>query len=65
MKIIPVIEIGTCTKCEGCIEVAPRVFRYNEVAGYIEVVDMEEYPEKDVDEAIKICPVDCIYWEKE
>ncbi len=65
MKKIPAIDIGICTKCEGCIEVAPQIFRYNDAAGYIEVIDLEEYSEEDVDEAIKICPVDCIFWEKE
>ncbi len=65
MKKIPVIDLGKCTECEGCIEVAPKVFRYNDVAGYLEVIDLEEYPQKDVDEAIKICPADCIFWEQE
>lgn len=59
---VPVVDIGTCTLCMGCVEVCPEVFRVND-AGYIEVVEMESYPEAAVDEAIKYCPEDCISWE--
>jgi ferredoxin len=59
---IPTVDIGRCTLCGGCVEVAPQVFRYNNGFGYIEVVELENYPVEQVDEAIKICPVDCIEW---
>ncbi len=65
MKKIPVIDLGRCTLCEGCIEVAPEVFRHNEATGYVEVLDVPLYPTQDVNEAIKICPEDCIYWDEE
>ncbi|MDJ0622952.1 MAG: ferredoxin [Desulfocapsaceae bacterium] len=61
----PVVDIGKCTLCGGCIEVAPMVFRYNEGLNFIEVVDLDKYPEKEVNEAIKNCPVDCIEWEED
>ena len=32
---------------------------------HLVVFDLPEYPESDVDEAIKNCPADCIYWEEE
>ena len=60
----PSVDIGTCTLCEGCIELCPSVFRLTD-AGYIEVVDLEKYPEEEVEEAIKYCPEDCIVWEEE
>ncbi len=60
---IPVIDLSQCDDCEACIEVCPSVFRRNE-AGYIEVVDVAEYREDEVDEAIKNCPADCITWEE-
>ncbi len=47
----------------GCVEVAPSVFQYNESNGFMEVLDLDEYPLEDVEEAIKNCPVDCITWE--
>jgi len=60
----PDIDIGACTLCMGCIEVCPEVFKYND-AGYIEIIDLQEYPEKDIDEAIMLCPEDCISWQEE
>jgi ferredoxin len=59
----PVIDINTCNLCEGCIEVCPAVFYLNSDAGYVEVLDLAEYPQDEVDEAIKNCPMDCIVWE--
>jgi ferredoxin len=41
----------------------PELFRLND-AGFIEVVEMECYPEDDVDDAVKHCPQDCIRWEE-
>jgi len=58
----PAVDIARCTLCEGCIAVAPSVFRMND-AGYIEVAELDVYPVDDVDDAIKYCPEDCIYWE--
>ena len=58
----PVVDLSECILCGVCIEVEPDVFQMNEV-GYIEVVAMDRYPEKAVDEAIKNCPVDCIHWQ--
>jgi ferredoxin len=59
---IPVVDIGPCTLCMGCVEVCPEVFQQNN-AGYIEVIELENYPEATVNEAIKYCPEDCITWE--
>jgi ferredoxin len=59
---IPVVELSECTLCGVCQEVAPLVFRIND-AGYIEVIELFSYPVVEVDEAIKCCPEDCIYWE--
>ena len=61
----PAVDIGTCTVCMGCVELCPDVFRLNEDTGYIEVIDLPEYPGDCVDEAIKYCPQDCIVWEEE
>lgn len=58
---IPVVELSDCIKCEVCVEACPRVFRLND-AGYIEVADLSEYPESEVEEAIRNCPTDCIGW---
>lgn len=61
---IPVVDLSRCSLCGACIEVCPLVFRLND-AGYIEVIDLLSYPTAEVDEAVKYCPEDCIYWEDE
>ena len=60
----PVVDIGGCTLCMGCVEVCPEVFRLNPDTGYIEVIDQDLYPPACVDEAIKYCPEDVITWEE-
>lgn len=60
---VPVIDLGECVDCDACVEVCPAVFRRND-AGFIEVVELQEYPKEDVEEAIKNCPADCIVWEE-
>ena len=60
---IPVVELSECTLCGVCEEVAPSVFQINE-AGYVVITDLSSYPENEVEEAIKNCPADCIYWDE-
>jgi ferredoxin len=60
----PVIDIGLCTLCGGCIDLCPTVFAVND-AGFVAVLDLPAYPQEAVDEAIKNCPEDCITWEEE
>jgi len=60
----PDIDFGACTLCMGCVEVCPEVFRQND-SGYIEVIDLQKYSEKDIDDAIMFCPEDCISWQEE
>ena len=60
---IPVIDLGECVDCDVCIEVCPAVFRRND-AGYIEVIELPEYLEEELEEAIKNCPADCITWKE-
>ncbi|MGB6009654.1 MAG: ferredoxin [Desulfobacterales bacterium] len=60
--IVPVVDLSRCSLCGACIEVCPSVFRLNDV-GYIEIIERISYPKIEVDDAIKYCPEDCIYWE--
>lgn len=60
MKKYPSIDLGRCSRCGGCIEIAPQVFRYNQATGLMEVMERADYPINLVDEAIKNCPEDCI-----
>ena len=59
----PVVELSDCILCGICTEVCAAVFSLS-TAGYIQVAHLPVYPQEDVDEAIKNCPVDCIYWEE-
>jgi len=63
MAKVPSIDLSGCTDCDGCIEICPEVFRRNETMAYVEVIELGEYPEEKVREAINICPADCIGWE--
>jgi ferredoxin len=49
---IPVIDLSECEDCEACLDLCPAGFRRHD-AGYIEVVDLPEYPEEKIDEIIK------------
>ncbi|MGB5988087.1 MAG: ferredoxin [Desulfobacterales bacterium] len=60
----PVVDLAECNRCGACVEAYPEIFRMNE-AGFVEVIEMDAYPQDQVDEAIKYCPEDCIYWEEE
>lgn len=59
----PVVDLRHCKMCMACVEICPEVFRCVDDS-YIEVVDLEIYPEKLVGEAIDCCPCDCIYWDE-
>ena len=63
MKKFPSIDLGRCTECQGCIEIAPTIFSYNSSTGMMEVIEQDEYSEAIVEEAIKNCPECCISWE--
>ncbi|MFP4226151.1 MAG: ferredoxin [Desulfobacterales bacterium] len=58
----PVVELSECIRCGVCEAVCPEVFHLTDT-GYVAVAELCEYPVAAVDEAIKNCPVDCIYWE--
>lgn len=63
MARIPEIDLGECTKCDACVEICPDVFRHNE-ADFLEVLDLADYPEQCVEEAMKYCPTQCIAWQE-
>jgi len=58
----PSVELSDCISCGVCVEVSPEVFKLNH-AEYIEVTELETYPQDEVHEAIKYCPTDCISWQ--
>ncbi len=60
----PVVELSACVRCNVCVETCPAVFEMTD-SGFIIVKELDVYPEEDVNEAIKNCPEDCIFWEEE
>ncbi len=58
----PEIELSECIRCGVCEAVCPQVFHLCGNA-YVRIAEMAVYPEAAVDEAIRNCPVDCIYWD--
>ncbi len=57
----PVVELSDCILCGICEEVAPTVFHVSDL-GYLQVAELRQYPEEDVNAAIRNCPKDCISW---
>ena len=64
MKRIPTVELSDCILCELCTDLCPKVFIIN-ANDYVQVVELNTYPEEEVDEVIKNCPTDCIEWEEQ
>ena len=58
---VPVVELSECILCDVCVGICPAVFRHND-ADYIEVLELSVYPVSEVEEAIRNCPKDCIFW---
>ena len=58
----PLIDRYHCRDCEACLNICPKVFKKNDETGCIEVADLSEYPEEEIQEAISLCPDDCISW---
>ncbi len=52
----------TCIGCSACVAISEDVFELND-EGISEVVALDSYDGKDVDDAIAACPVDAISWE--
>jgi len=59
----PILDMAECTDCDACLEISPSVFKRMD-SGIIWVVDLDEYPEEEIDECIKNCPCQCISWEE-
>mgnify|MGYP001814714984 FL=1 len=58
---IPVVDLSLCIQCGICQDLCPQVFRLKN-AGYVEIAELTDYPELEVNDCIKCCPTDCIFW---
>jgi ferredoxin len=59
---VPAVDLGCCILCQVCVDLAPHAFAIND-ADFVEVLDLDDYTDEDIHEAIKNCPKDCITWE--
>jgi ferredoxin len=64
MNCVPVIDMHECSDCGTCLDLCPSVFKRNEEAGFIEVMEFPCYHQEDIHEAISCCPKDCIALEE-
>ncbi|MDK2889306.1 MAG: ferredoxin [Thermoanaerobacter sp.] len=65
MAKIPYIESEECLACGSCVDVCPDVFQMNETLGFAEVVNPQGAGEDEIQEAIDMCPAQCIHWKEE
>jgi len=64
MARIPWVDKDTCTSCELCVNNLPEVFRLDE-EGLAECYNPQGASEEEIEEeAIEVCPAECIHWEK-
>ena len=60
----PWVDQENCISCGLCISTCPGVFRFND-ASKSECYDPNGAPEKDIQQAIDGCPVQCISWKND
>ena len=58
------IDEGECIGCGSCEEICPEVFKLNEDLDKAQVIKPEGGPEDLIEEAMEVCPVECIHWEE-
>jgi len=61
----PVIVEDECIACGACAESCPEVFTLNESLGFAQVMNPGGASEDKIQEAIDVCPVNCIHWADE
>ena len=60
-----ILDREECVGCESCVEVCPEVFAFNEEEEKADVIKPEGGSVDCIEEAIAICPVECIEWEED
>ncbi len=58
------VNKGECISCGVCIDTVPSVFRFD-ADNKAEVYDPAGAEESEIQGAVDLCPVACIYWEEE
>lgn len=58
-----VLDDDCCIGCGSCAEVCPEVFEMDDEAEKAHVILAEGGDEECIEEAINVCPSECIAWE--
>lgn len=61
MARTPVVDRDDCISCGACVDECPDVFRMDKDEKS-EVYNPTGASEDDIQNAIEICPVECIHW---
>ena len=56
------LDNQACIECGACADVCPEVFEMDERSGKARVIAFEITEADCVEEAISICPAECIFW---
>jgi ferredoxin len=59
---VPYIVEEECIACGACEESCPEVFKLNDSLGFAQVINPGGAPEDKIQEAVDVCPVQCIHW---
>jgi len=62
MSRLVTVDIDVCIGCEACVEACPEVFSMGP-GNLAQVYNPEGAPEGKIEEAMEMCPVNCILWE--
>lgn len=62
MSRLVTVDIDTCIGCEACVEACPEVFSMGP-GGLAQVFNPDGASEEKIEEAMDMCPVNCILWE--
>lgn len=58
------IDEGLCVGCGSCEALCPDVFAMNDRGTAEPIAEATEANKADVEEAIKMCPMNCIAWDE-
>ena len=56
------VDDEACMECGACADVCPEVFQMDERTGKALVIAFDIADGSRVEEAVSICPAECIYW---